>query len=93
MEAVVLLTSEVFTILVIHAGAHGLGDEIVVGVHRTDDLVRVEVADGHPDFPAVGSGGLDRASGRGLFLLEVWADSWGVVPNGPGKVVWFEVQA
>jgi len=31
LEVVVLLASEVFTIVVIHAGAHGPGDEIVVG--------------------------------------------------------------
>ncbi len=93
LEAVVLLVSEVFTMVVIHAGRHGRGGEIVVGVHRADDLVRVEVSDGHPGFPVVGTGNLDRVSGRGLFLLDMLAHSWGVVSDGPGKVVWFEVQA
>ena len=93
LEVVVLLVSEVVTIVVIHAGDHGSGGEIVVGMHRTDDLVRVEVTDGHPGFPVVGARNLDRVSGRGLLLLEVLASSWGVVPNGSGKVVWLEVQA
>lgn len=86
LEDVVLLASEVVTNVVIHAGPHGPGDEIIVGVHRTDDLVRVEVTDRHPGFPVVGTGSLARASGRGLLLLDLLATAWGVVPNGTGKV-------
>ena len=93
LEDVVLLASEVVTNVVIHAGPHGPDDEIVVGVHRTDDLVRVEVTDGHPGFPVVGTGSLARESGRGLLLLDLLSTAWGVVPHGSGKVVWFEVQA
>ena len=89
----VLLTSEVVTNAVVHAGPHGPDDEIVIKVHRCVDLVRVEVTDTHPGVPVVGDGAVDKAGGRGLVLLESLASAWGVTRCGPGKVLWFEVQA
>ena len=92
-DVVVLLTSEVVTNVIRHAGPHLPGEHVLVGVARTADGVRVEVADGHPGMPVVGPGGLDQLSGRGLLCLDAWASAWGVVPNDSGKVVWFEVAA
>jgi len=94
VETVVLLTSEVVTNVVLHAGPHRPNDEIVLCVELTDDVVRVEVADQHPGTPRIdATGSSDGLSGRGLLLLDVLASAWGIVPSGTGKVVWFEVQA
>ncbi len=94
VETVVLLTSEVVSNVVLHAGPHRPNDEIVLCVELTGDLVRVEVTDQHPGTPRIDTAaGSDGLSGRGLLLLDVLASAWGVVPSGTGKVVWFEVQA
>ncbi len=94
VETVVLLTSEVVSNVVLHAGPHRPTDEAVLCVALTDDLVRVEVTDQHPGTPRIGgAAGSDGLSGRGLLLLDLLASAWGVVPSGRGKVVWFEVQA
>jgi anti-sigma regulatory factor (Ser/Thr protein kinase) len=89
----VLLTSEVVSNVILHAGPHGRGSEVVVGLNQTADRVRVEVGDSHARFPILGDGAVDKLSGRGLLLLDALADSWGVTPDGSGKVVWFEVLA
>lgn len=31
------------------------------------------------------------SSGRGLMLIELLADAWGVAPRGKGKSIWYEV--
>ncbi|WP_344318782.1 ATP-binding protein, partial [Streptomyces yatensis] len=31
------------------------------------------------------------SSGRGLLLLEMLADNWGVDPRGDGKCIWYEL--
>lgn len=31
------------------------------------------------------------SSGRGLVLIELLADTWGVAPRGKGKSIWFEL--
>ncbi|WP_327324908.1 ATP-binding protein [Streptomyces sp. NBC_01210] len=31
------------------------------------------------------------SSGRGLLLMEMLADAWGVDPRGEGKSIWFEL--
>ncbi len=31
------------------------------------------------------------SSGRGLMLMEMLADAWGVDPRGEGKSIWFEL--
>lgn len=45
IDIVVLLTSEVLTNVVLHAGPHRPGSQMVVTLCRETDLVRVEVAD------------------------------------------------
>lgn len=92
-DVVALLTSELVTNVVIHAGPHLPGQEIVVSVTRTHDGVRVHVTDSHPGIPVLRNGGVDQLSGRGLMLLDALAAAWGVVPNDTGKLVWFEVKA
>jgi DNA-binding NarL/FixJ family response regulator len=86
IAAVELLVSELVTNAVLHAAS-----EPQVDVHLSKQRLRVEVYDDDPALPhrrtpdAVGPGG------RGLLLLEQFADRWGAEPRDDGKVVWFEI--
>ena len=78
-----LLTSELATNCVVHART-----DYVVRVDVEEGKVRVEVADDEPELPHLD----DR--GHGLRLVEDLAAKWGAEAcvDGPGKVVWFEVE-
>lgn len=93
VDIAILLTSEVVTNAVVHAGPHSEEDEVVIGVDRSVGRVRVEVTDGHQGTPVRGDGAVDRESGRGLLLLDALSSAWGVTRCDAGKVVWFEVDA
>ena len=87
-DTVALLTSEVVTNAVLHAGTPA---EVTV---RTDGAgVRVEVADGSAT-PPVRRLGYSRTSttGRGCLLLDRLATRWGWAPLADGKVTWFVVE-
>ncbi len=90
-EVVVLLTSEVVTNVVLHAGPHQAGDEMVMGIVWDENVIRVEVADHASHMPVVRKSP-DAIGGRGLPLLDALASAWGVTPDDTGKVVWFEVR-
>lgn len=81
-----LLVSELVTNAVLHAAT-----SLAVSVHRFDDRIRVDVADGSPAFPSPRDYGVDATTGRGLTLLEVLPTAWGVEAFPWGKVVWFEL--
>jgi hypothetical protein len=51
----------------------------------------VEVADGSDELPHKRHPGEMASSGRGVLLMEMLADSWGVDPQGEGKSIWFEL--
>ena len=84
--AVELLVSELVTNAVLHADS-----EPQVDVHLSKRQLRVEVYDADPTLPhrrtpdAIGPGG------RGMVLLEQFANRWGAEPRDDGKVVWFEI--
>jgi len=85
---VALLTSEVVTNAVLHAGTPA---EVTV---RADGAgVRVEVADG-ATAPPVRRLGYSRTAttGRGCLLLDGMATRWGWTPLAAGKVTWFVVE-
>ena len=85
-----LLVNEVVTNCVKHAGL-GARDSIELKVSLTSRVVNVQVSDQGcgftPEHPELD---VNDTSGRGLFLLEAMADSWGVVSNG-STCVWFEL--
>jgi anti-sigma regulatory factor (Ser/Thr protein kinase) len=89
-----LLTSE----LVANAVQHSDGP-VTVRLRNRDGVVRVGVMDNHPELPDPLPCTLDQDFGRGLFLVEALADTWGRYPliALPGKtswkVVWFELAA
>ena len=87
VDTATLLTSELVTNAVLHAGT-----DVIVSVHRGDERVRVDVADGSPVEPVRKDYPTDAATGRGLTLFDRLASAWGTRPIIPsGKTVWFEL--
>ncbi|KUN83249.1 hypothetical protein AQJ66_20240 [Streptomyces bungoensis] len=103
LEAVELLTSE----LVTNAYRHTSGPASLRLTALADGRLRVGVWDSHPRIPApFGDPPWDRVpgapteaeGGRGLHLVQQYADSWDGWPlgdspldRGAGKLLWFEV--
>jgi DNA-binding NarL/FixJ family response regulator len=86
LETVTLLTSELVTNAIVHAGS-----EVDVVVRLTDEAARVEVTDRSDLPPALRVAG-EETSGRGLALVEALARRWGTRRRlSGGKTVWFEV--
>jgi PAS domain S-box-containing protein len=88
-DAAELVTSELVTNALVHAGSH-----IDISVDVRPDSVRVEIADGSPHLPTTREYGTSAGTGRGLVMVEEIADCWGVTrrdAGGTGKVVWFEI--
>ncbi|WP_406302705.1 SpoIIE family protein phosphatase [Streptomyces sp. NBC_00885] len=92
VDDAVVLTSELVTNAVVHAGT--AADVLCL---RTDDGVRVEVGDRYPEreIPLQGSGRVvvspDRENGRGLLLCAALASRWGVEYTPTHKQVWFQL--
>lgn len=89
VSSVALLTTELVTNSVLHAGS-----PLDVTVRLTGSALRVEVRDEHETLPAARPYATDAMTGRGLRLVEAVASRWGAEPRtdgGPGKVVWFEI--
>ena len=85
-EDATLLTSELVTNTVVHAGTR-----CQLRVRRARDRVRVEVEDENDDVPVPRPCSVDDEHGRGLALVSTLALAWGVDPREHGKVVWFEL--
>ncbi|MFD5034458.1 ATP-binding protein [Streptomyces sp. NPDC058405] len=90
-EAAVLVLSELLT----NAGRHAHvspGREIETRYLRISDSLRIEVHDASSELPEPRTAELDACDGRGLALVDVLADEWGVSDrNGPGKMVWAQL--
>ncbi|MEU8505673.1 ATP-binding protein [Streptomyces brevispora] len=85
VEDIKLCVSELAT----NALLHGVppGREFSVGIHRGEELVRLEVRDSGPGLPVVQQPGDDACSGRGLHLVRELADDFGVDDHIVGKTV------
>lgn len=87
VEDILLLVSEVVTNAYTHGGRpyelrlDGVGGRLWVQVSDTSPVRP------RPHGPHIAS----RSSGHGLYLLERLSTSWGWLPRGGGKAVWFEV--
>ncbi|MEU6879099.1 ATP-binding protein [Streptomyces sp. NPDC046712] len=81
-----LLASELVTNAVSYAGG-----EIVLVLSFRDDTVHCEVRDSSPVAPVQRRSPDDDEHGRGLFLVQTLARSWGTRVQGTGKAVWFEL--
>ncbi|MDX2695608.1 SpoIIE family protein phosphatase [Streptomyces ipomoeae] len=92
VDDAVVLTSELVTNAVIHAGTSA--DVLCL---RSDDGVRIEVADRYPEreiplqTTPVNMGSPDREGGRGLQLCAAMAGRWGVEYTPTHKQVWFQL--
>lgn len=92
VDDAVVLTSELVTNAVVHAGTAA-----DVQCLRYDTAVRVEVADHYPEreVPMQTRGrqfrDTDNEGGRGLLLCAALASRWGVEYTGAGKQVWFQL--
>ncbi|MGJ5752927.1 PAS domain S-box-containing protein [Streptomyces puniciscabiei] len=92
VDDAVVLTSELVTNAVVHAGTHA--DVLCL---RTEDGVRIEVSDRYPEreVPLQGAaatmGSPDREGGRGLQLCAALATRWGVDYTPTHKNVWFQL--
>ncbi|AKL68201.1 SpoIIE family protein phosphatase [Streptomyces goshikiensis] len=93
VDDAVVLTSELVTNAVVHAGTRA---EVLC--LRAEDGVRVEVADRYPEreLPLRHPGERpyadpDRESGRGLMLCAALATRWGVEYTATHKHVWFRI--
>ncbi|MFG3203905.1 SpoIIE family protein phosphatase [Streptomyces sp. NPDC048192] len=92
VDDAVVLTSELVTNAVVHAGTHA---EVLC--LRTEDGVRIEVSDRYPErevplqHSAVSMGSPDREGGRGLQLCAALATRWGVDYTPTHKNVWFQL--
>ncbi|MFJ9563376.1 SpoIIE family protein phosphatase [Streptomyces fuscichromogenes] len=90
VDSAVLLVSEMLTNVLVHTDADALLLAEVSG-QAPDRCLRVEVTDGGDDLPHKRRPGELASSGRGLVLIEILADAWGVDPRGQGKSIWFEL--
>jgi serine phosphatase RsbU (regulator of sigma subunit)/anti-sigma regulatory factor (Ser/Thr protein kinase) len=90
IDSAVLMVSEMVTNVLVHTDGHAL---LVAEVARGDAArrLRVEVADTSDELPHRRRPGEMASSGRGLLLMEMLADAWGVDPRGEGKSIWFEL--
>ncbi|NEE08240.1 SpoIIE family protein phosphatase [Streptomyces sp. SID7499] len=92
VDDAVVLTSELVTNAVVHAGTSA--DVLCL---RSDEGARIEVADRYPEreIPlqgtAVNMGNPDREGGRGLQLCAALAGRWGVEYTPTHKTVWFQL--
>ncbi|MFI7385167.1 SpoIIE family protein phosphatase [Streptomyces sp. NPDC049813] len=91
VDSAVLLVSEMATNVLVHTD----GDALMVAevTQKGDEprRLRVEVADASDDLPHKRRPGELASSGRGLVLMELLAQRWGVDPQGEGKCIWFEL--
>ncbi|WP_217545863.1 SpoIIE family protein phosphatase [Streptomyces sp. GbtcB6] len=90
VDSAVLLVSEMLTNVLVHTDADALLLAEVSG-QAPERRLRVEVTDAGDDLPHKRRPGELASSGRGLVLIEVLADAWGVDPRGQGKSIWFEL--
>lgn len=87
-DTAVLLTSE----LVTNAFTHGRS-EARLEVRVQDGVVRIEVGDDNSRHPQEQQQDQDALDGRGLAILDMLCQAWGVRDEVIGKVVWFDLAA
>ena len=85
-DAVLLLVSELATNAIRHASS---GFTLAIDVQ--DETIRVSVEDEGAGQPVITSPPFTQSSGRGLKIVDLLSDRWGVVPACAehGKSVWF----
>lgn len=85
MDEALLLVTELVTNAVRHAGPPVVLEVTCAGVAG----LGVRVSDGSRAQPKVELAGDEQESGRGVALVDLLSDAWGIQPNTTGKTVWF----
>jgi anti-sigma regulatory factor (Ser/Thr protein kinase) len=92
LDEALLLISELVTNSVLHGGP-----QITLAIECDGTGIRVRVRDGASGLPEPHLSADDEERGRGLRLVGLLADSWGVESvedeHGCGKAVWFVISA
>ncbi|MGW4204020.1 ATP-binding SpoIIE family protein phosphatase [Streptomyces sp. NPDC004726] len=92
IDSAVLMVSEMVTNVLVHTDGNALlVAEITCDRATPGRHLRVQVTDASDELPHKRSPGELASSGRGLVLMEMLADAWGVDPKGEGKSIWFEL--
>ncbi|MFE8948604.1 SpoIIE family protein phosphatase [Streptomyces sp. NPDC007856] len=87
-DEIELVADELITNALMHTeGAAIVTLRALDGGHRR---LRIEVEDSSSALPRRREAGEDGVSGRGLLLVEMLTDAWGVEARGGGKAVWCE---
>ncbi|MDX3229788.1 ATP-binding protein [Streptomyces sp. ME19-01-6] len=93
-EAVALVVAELAANAVVHGLVPGRDFALLLRYDDETGVVRIEVSDTHDRQPARVVPERDDEHGRGLFLVDAFAERWGVRERrGPGKTVWATVAA
>jgi anti-sigma regulatory factor (Ser/Thr protein kinase) len=90
VDSAELMVSEMVTNVLVHTDGDAALLAALTGETGSRRL-HVEVADASDELPHKRKPGEMASSGRGLVLMEVLADAWGVDPRGAGKSIWFEL--
>ncbi len=86
IELAAILTDEV----VANAIKHG-EPPIVLALGGDDDQIEVTVTDHGPDLPVLRTPGPAAQTGRGMRIVDVLSDEWGVEELPRGKRIWFRL--
>ncbi|MEU5611124.1 ATP-binding protein [Streptomyces sparsogenes] len=93
-EGAALVVAELAANAVLHGLVPGRDFALLLQYDDGTGVVRIEVSDTHDRQPARIVAERDDEHGRGLLLVDAFADRWGVRERqGPGKTVWAEVTA
>ena len=86
-DAVELMVSELATNCIRHTGT-----AFELTVVRAGDQIRIEVTDRAGGTPVLRSPGPEDPTGRGLQIVSLLSEAWGVEQRASaGKTVWFTV--
>lgn len=89
IDVATLLVSELVTNAITHDSRPEGARPVTLNIRGADGRLRVDVHDTSPEPPVL-TGAPDCAEGgRGLFLVDSLADSWGSYRTAEGKAVFF----
>lgn len=92
-DAAELVVSELATNAILHSASGEPDGFFVVHITGTVNKIRLRVYDlGGPKTPCRVEDADDQESGRGLFIVDDFAEAWGVEGDGSlGRVVWADI--